>query len=1653
MPRIASAVVLAVFLAIPLPAAQRPNYDALADAPLRETARLQKSSALLSPARRSSVEERLGLPTFVWPALATSGVPVVSLNAKGKFTGASSSIHSLAETTARGHIAHYAPLYGLRANELASVVLTNLHDLGHGPVIATFHQEIDGIEVFRDALRVIMNSKGELVALSGYVAGSDAGAPLGASPAFAIDASSAIAAALDDLGSTDLAQPARVKKVYFHLPDRFEPAYYIEVSAASSDSADSDDYSYVISATDRRVLFRNNLTADDSYSYRVWADPSGAHLPFDGPQGSNGSPHPTGIPDGYQAPLVPQNLITLEHGPISTNDPWLPPSAFFLTGNNVEAYADLQSPDGFTPASADFRGAASIPGLAFDYTYDFAQLPTTETNRLAALTDLFYVNNFFHDWYYDSGFDEAAGNAQASNYGRGGFENDSIKAEGQDFNGRNNANMSTPADGGRPRMQMFLFDRPAQRSVSTSVPVSAAYSAGTAVFGPASFDTPADIVWVDDGVTSTGSIHDGCQFPWLSNVSGKIALIDRGGPCASGFVTKARNAQASGAVGVIIANIATSVSPTVPPGMAGTAADVTIGVLSLNLADGDTLRTQANAGTVTGRIVRETTRDNDGTIDNQIIAHEWAHYLSNRLVGNANGLTNNQGRGMGEGWSDFNALLMTVKEGDDSIAASNANFNGVYGLAGYVFSGKYSTGQPNDAYYFGIRRVPYSTDMTRDPLTFKHTADGVAIAPPFAGPIAFGADGFLNAEVHNTGEVWATMLWECYAALLRDTLGVAPRLTFQQAQDRMRMYLVASLKATPNAPTILEARDALLAAALANDPVDFLEFGTAFAKRGAGTQAVAADRYSVKNQQPVESFTGPGDVLITSMSLADDVQSCDSDGILDNGESGMFRLTIRNEGATSLAAPTAALSSSDAGVTIANAGLIVFPAIAPGATATAGVSVSLGSVAGIGTLTFHVDVTGASAGTATFTYRGNTDDLPASQTSDNVESTGTAWTVTGLTPDGSIGWTRHANSPADHNWFVPDSGGTTDVALVSPTLAVGPGPFTITFGQRFEFEFDTNLNAYDGGVIEISNDGGATWNDIGAANISPSYNVTLATYGGNTNPLAGRNAFALWTEPFGGYVAETISLGTTFANQNVKIRFRFGADGGGPAHGWEIDNIAFNGITNTPFAALQADTGHLPCTIATTTTLGTSAAVANFGEAVTFTADVAAPSGVLDGSVTFFDGATSIGIVPISGAQAQLTTSSLGLGAHVISAQYASDSTHASSTATAIGQTIRPLTTIALGTSAATAPFATAVTFTATVAVVSPGTGTPTGSVRFFDNGVAILATASTNASGVATFTTPNLSTGPHSITASFLGTASYGPSTSTALSETITQSATTTTLTSSLGTAFFGDPITFTAVVNNTSASGNVTFKDGATVIGVVDLTGGPTRRATLTTSAFVVATHPITAEYSGDVNLIGSTSGGLNLEVKAFDAPANLNAIGDATPSVAITWSPVEGAAVYEIYRSVNGGGYGVAGSPSTNAFTDSTGLTAGLTYVYQIRAKTASGTPSPFSGFEVATTIDFVDDAVVAGTTPIKARHIEQLQEAITALASSTGTGPFTLTPVAVDTPIQASTLIELRNAVVQARSSLGLSTPFAQPDPVAGGRTVSASDIQELRNVVK
>src|SRR5207248_11764448 len=104
--------------------------------------------------------------------------------------------------------------------------------------------------------------------------------------------------------------------------------------------------------------------------------------------------------------------VSLQNGPISTNDPWLPSGATVTTGNNVDAYGDISSPDGYN--AGDVRPTTTAANT-FDRVYSVTQQPNASTAQIAAaVTQLFFNTNFWHDWYYDYGFNEKSGNAQTS---------------------------------------------------------------------------------------------------------------------------------------------------------------------------------------------------------------------------------------------------------------------------------------------------------------------------------------------------------------------------------------------------------------------------------------------------------------------------------------------------------------------------------------------------------------------------------------------------------------------------------------------------------------------------------------------------------------------------------------------------------------------------------------------------------------------------------------------------------------------------------------------------------------------------------------------------------------------------------------------------------------------------------------------------------------------------------------------------------------------------------------------------------------------------------------------------------------------------------------------------------------------------------------
>jgi hypothetical protein len=292
----------------------------------------------------------------------------------------------------------------------------------------------------------------------------------------------------------------------------------------------------------------------------------------------------------------------------------------------------------------------------------------------------------------------------------------------------------------------------------------------------------------------------------------------------------------------------------------------------------------------------------------------------------------------------------------------------------------------------------------------------------------------------------------------------------------------------------------------------------------------------------------------------------------------------------------------------------------------------------------------------------------------------------------------------------------------------------------------------------------------------------------------------------------------------------------------------------------------------TTTALTSSVNPSTFGEPVTLTATVSPSSGTT-GTVQFFDGAASLGIVTLSSGTASLTTATLTAGTHSITASYSGNTSFAGSTSSAVTQTVNQAsTTTAVTSSLNPSAFGQPVTFTATV---SPSSG-PTGAVQFFD-GATSLGTVALSG-GVASLTTATLTVGPHSITASYGGNTNFTGSTSSTLTQTVSQATTTTALTSSLNPSTFGQPVTFTATVSSSSGpTGTVQFFDGATSLGTAPLSGGV---ASLTTSALTAGTHSITATYGGNTNFAGSTSSAVTQTVNPASTATALTSSLD--PSV---------------------------------------------------------------------------------------------------------------------------------------------------------------------------
>lgn len=482
-------------------------------------------------------------------------------------------------------------------------------------------------------------------------------------------------------------------------------------------------------------------------------------------------------------------------------------------GNNVYASEDINDDD--IPGYSPDGGAA----LNFNFAYD--SLVGVQGNLDAVITNLFYMNNMMHDIWAYYGFDEMSGNFQETNYTGNGLGMDQVFADAQDGSGTNNANFGTPPEGQNPRMQMFLWTSsnvPDLLTINAPASIAGSYAASTAGFGPPVPSTPItqDLVLViDDGTDTT----DGCGV--ISNgtaLNGKIALVRRGN-CT--FAQKVEACQAFGAIAVIVMNNQAGA----PIAMGGTSSIVTIPSIMVSQANGNTFVTSLNAGNVVnGTIVNPgdlTATDSD--FDNMIIAHEYGHGISNRLVGGASNvdcLFNAEQ--MGEGWSDWFGLMLTMLPGDQP-----EDPRGV---------GTYVTNQPTNG--TGIRPAPYSTSAAVNNYKYGNT-NANSLSQP-----------------HGIGFVWASMLWDLNWALI-DSLGFDPNVKTGTGGNNVAMALVTEgLKLTPCGPGFVDGRDAILQADQLLYDGDFeCLIWEVFANRGLGFSASQGDPDDRNDQ--VQAFDMP----------------------------------------------------------------------------------------------------------------------------------------------------------------------------------------------------------------------------------------------------------------------------------------------------------------------------------------------------------------------------------------------------------------------------------------------------------------------------------------------------------------------------------------------------------------------------------------------------------------------------------------------------------------------------------------------------------------------------------------------------------------------------------------------------------------------------
>jgi hypothetical protein len=566
------------------------------------------------------------------------------------------------------------------------------------------------------------------------------------------------------------------------------------------------------------------------------------------------------------------------------------------------------------------------------------------------------------------------------------------------------------------------------------------------------------------------------------------------------------------------------------------------------------------------------TRRDASAFDFGILGHEWTHAMMFRLAPPPT-VWGGQWGAIGEGSGDFIAQMLALRAQDRNVYPGRPPFSGAYPAAGTYSNLDYdvaydplppagSPGNPDNSYYHGVRRYPFSPDFAVNPLTFKHIGIDQPV-PPSPPAYDWLSRSLVNAEVHTAGEVWSAAMWEC----ARNILVAKPAARFEQTRRRFLGDVVAGFKLFPADPTYTEARDAMLYAIRADNEADYRRCRAGFAKRGMGAGAIAPDRFSVGLGGVVESFDDRERALSILGSTLVEVSGGDGDGVLDRGESGRLEVIVRNSGFSPLRRVGVRVDAARTGLQFPNGRQSGEIALEPGATATVSLDVRVASMQGDVELPLGFVVRDrhhpATNVRADETFRVNYDLVRNSTTSSaGVEEAFVADWTPGFGETYSTGycyqacdllWQRseHLGEPA--YLIGEDTHIGFDTALESREFLVSADPLRITL--RHDYLFDRApgdvMTAPGVGYLQVGVDGG-DWQDVQAHLVSGP-----ALFEGRSN----------------GWRSDTLDFGSAFAGHRVKFRWIGLASrswSASPAF-WAIARVQIDGAAESMFSRLVAE--------------------------------------------------------------------------------------------------------------------------------------------------------------------------------------------------------------------------------------------------------------------------------------------------------------------------------------------------------------------------------------------------------------------------------------------------------------------------------------------------